>query len=87
MTTISSDDLLEASPDRYQEIRRSATKARNNGNVAYVCEKCGYPVYAPREPKTRLPFWKHHKNAPINLKKSVELNPARIFQHCYNTVI
>jgi hypothetical protein len=93
MTTISSDDLLEASPDRYQEIRRSATKARNNGNVAYVCEKCGYPVYAPREPKTRLPFWKHHKNAPINCPwwtgnpSKIDEISARQFQGAQESVL
>jgi len=93
MTTISSDDLLEASPDQYQEIRRSATKARNNGNVAYVCEKCGFPVYAPREPKTRLPFWKHHKNAPINCPwwtgnpSKIDEISARQFQGAQESVL
>lgn len=64
MTVISSDDLLRVDPDGYQEIRRSATRARNEGQPAFVCDHCGFAVYAPREPKTRLPFWRHHKGAP-----------------------
>lgn len=64
MTVISSDDLLRIDPDGYQEIRRSATRARNQGQPAFVCDHCGFAVYAPREPKTRLPFWRHHKGAP-----------------------
>jgi len=93
MTIITSNDLLNASRDRYQEIRRSATKARNKGNVSYVCEKCGYPVYAPLEPKTRLPFWKHHKNAPINCPwwtgdpSKVDEVSARQFQGAQESVL
>lgn len=64
LTVISSDDLLRIDPDSYQEIRRSATRARNQGQPAFVCDHCGFAVYAPREPKTRLPFWRHHKGAP-----------------------
>lgn len=66
MTIISSDDLLETDADSYQEIRRSATRARNKGSVAFSCEKCGHAVYAPREPSTKKAFWKHHKGAPQN---------------------
>lgn len=93
MTAITSDDLLNADPDRYQEIRRSATRARNKGKAAYVCEKCGYPVYAPREPVTRLPYWKHHKNAPKNCpwwtgnpSKIDEVN-ARQFQGAQESIL
>lgn len=64
MTVISSDDLLRIDADGYQEIRRAATRARNDGEPAFVCDHCGFAVYAPREPKTRLPFWRHHKGAP-----------------------
>lgn len=64
MTVISSDDLLRIDADGYQGIRRAATRARNEGQPAFVCDNCGFAVYAPREPKTRLPFWRHHKGAP-----------------------
>ena len=64
MAVITSDELLRVDADAYQEIRRSATRARNEGVAAFVCDHCGFPVYAPREPKTRLPFWRHHKGAP-----------------------
>ena len=66
MVVISSDDLLRIDADGYQEIRRSATRARNDGQAAFVCDHCGFPVYAPREPNTKLPFWRHHKGAPRN---------------------
>jgi hypothetical protein len=64
MAVITSDDLLQIDADGYQAIRRSATRARNDGGAAFVCDHCGFPVYAPREPNTRLPFWRHHKGAP-----------------------
>lgn len=64
MTVISSDDLLRMDADAYHEIRRLATRARNSHQATFACDHCGYPVYAPREPKTRLPFWRHHKGAP-----------------------
>ena len=64
MVVITSDDLLQIDADGYQEVRRSATRARNDGQAAFVCDHCGFPVYAPREPNTRLPFWRHHKGAP-----------------------
>lgn len=64
MTVISSDDLLRIDPDGYQAIRRAATRARNEKQVAFVCDHCGYPVYAPRERNTKLPYWQHHKGAP-----------------------
>lgn len=64
MAVISSDDLLQIDADGYQVIRRAATRARNDKRAAFVCDHCGYPVYAPREPTTRLPFWRHHKGAP-----------------------
>ena len=64
MAVITSDNLLQIDADGYQEIRRSATRARNDGLAAFVCDHCGFPVYAPREPNTRLPFWRHHKGAP-----------------------
>jgi hypothetical protein len=62
--TISSDSLIEANLERYNEIRRSATEARIAGKARFVCEKCGFALYAPKEPKTRLPFWQHYKGAP-----------------------
>jgi len=64
MAVITSDDLLQIDADGYQEIRRSATRARNDGLAAFVCDHCGFPVYAPREPNTKLPFWRHHKGTP-----------------------
>lgn len=64
MKAISCDDLLRADPDEYQDIRRTATRARNEKRDVFVCEKCGYAVYAPREPTTRLPYWRHRKGAP-----------------------
>ncbi|MGX5845216.1 DUF6035 family protein [Mesorhizobium sp. ArgA1] len=64
MQTISSDELIAAGPDRYHEIRRTATRARNEKTDVFVCENCGYAVYAPREPRTRLPYWRHRKGAP-----------------------
>ncbi|NJO54794.1 MAG: hypothetical protein HC829_08105 [Bacteroidales bacterium] len=66
MAVISSDDLLTIDADRYQEIRRATARARNEGTAAFVCDECGFPVYAPREPTTRLPFWRHHGGAPQN---------------------
>lgn len=62
--TITSDDLLAFDADRYQAIRREATAARREGQAVFVCEMCGHPVYAPLEPRTRLPFWKHRKGSP-----------------------
>jgi hypothetical protein len=64
LAVITSDDLLRIDADSYQEIRRAAIRGRNEGQPAFVCDHCGFPVYAPREPKTRLPFWRHHKGAP-----------------------
>ncbi len=61
---ITCDDLIQFDADAYQEIRRSATQARNDSTAAFVCDQCGFPVYAPREPKTKLPYWRHHKGAP-----------------------
>ncbi|MDQ0465577.1 hypothetical protein QO010_003366 [Caulobacter ginsengisoli] len=61
---ITSDDLLLVDADRYQEIRRGAVTARREGGAAFACDLCGHAVYAPREPTTRLPFWRHHKGAP-----------------------
>ncbi|WP_245482467.1 DUF6035 family protein [Mesorhizobium sp. M4A.F.Ca.ET.050.02.1.1] len=66
MQTISSDELVAAGPDRYHEIRRTATRARNEKTDVFVCENCGYAVYAPREPRTRLPYWRHRKGAPTD---------------------
>ncbi|WP_374596684.1 DUF6035 family protein [Brevundimonas sp.] len=62
--TITSDQLLAIDPDRYQKIRRNAAAARREGAAAYVCEQCGHGVYAPKEARTRLPYWRHHKGAP-----------------------
>jgi hypothetical protein len=64
MATITSDDLLTMHPDNYQEIRRSSTCARKDRQDRFVCGACGEPVYAPKEPRTKLPFWKHHPGAP-----------------------
>jgi len=64
LAVITSDDLLQIDADSYQEIRRAATRGRNERQPTFVCDHCGFPVYAPREPKTRLPFWRHHKGAP-----------------------
>lgn len=63
--TITSDELLNLSPDRYQhDIRRASMTAWRERRPLFACEKCGYPVYAPKAPKTRLPYWHHHKGAP-----------------------
>lgn len=62
--TITSDQLLAADDDQYQAIRRAATAARREKTAAFVCEECGFPAYAPLEPRTRLPFWRHNKGAP-----------------------
>lgn len=64
--TITSDDLLAIDPDRYQRIRRNAAAARREGSAAYVCERCGHGVYAPKEARTRLPYWRHHKGVPTS---------------------
>ncbi len=61
---ITSDDLLNADPDRYQAIRRACVAARREGVAAFTCERCGHAVYAPRSPNTRLPLWRHHRGAP-----------------------
>lgn len=66
MSVVTSDQLLGLDPDAYHEIRRQVTRARIDGSAAFVCEHCGFAVYAPREPKSRLPFWRHHKGAPHN---------------------
>lgn len=52
--------------DDYQVIRRLATRARLERRPRYVCDLCGYPVYAPREARSGLPYWKHHSGAPEN---------------------
>lgn len=57
MRTISADELMAADPDRYHEIRRTATHGRNEKINVVVCENCGYAVYAPREPRTRPTTW------------------------------
>jgi hypothetical protein len=64
--SFSSDDLLEMSLDAYQDIRRTAAIARREGRAEFVCDKCGFAVYAPLEPKTRQPYWRHFKGAPTN---------------------
>lgn len=64
MQSISSDSLMSMSTDDYQMVRRYATRARLDGQARYVCGLCGHAVYAPREPRTGLPYWKHHAGAP-----------------------
>lgn len=64
MQSISSDSLMGMSMDDYQMVRRYATRARLDGQARYVCGLCGHAVYAPREPRTGLPYWKHHAGAP-----------------------
>jgi hypothetical protein len=63
MAVITSDDLLNLDRDKYHEIRRAATPARK-GTPSFVCEECGFSVYAPREWRTKLPYWRHNKGAP-----------------------
>ncbi len=63
-TVIDSDFLISASSDQYNEIRRAAAVAKELGLPRYVCEKCGHPVYAPKERHTLLPYWHHHSGAP-----------------------
>lgn len=69
---ISSDDLLEMDENSYQKIRRSATEHHLEKVAAFVCDECGFAVYAPREYKTRLPYWKHYAGAPIRCLWSTE---------------
>lgn len=64
LKVITSDDLLDADEDSYHEIRRLATTHHNVKRTAFACEKCGYSVYAPREPSTRRPYWRHYLGAP-----------------------
>lgn len=66
MRSITSDDLMGMHKDDYQVIRRFATRARLERRPRYVCDLCGHPVYAPREARSGLPFWKHHPGAPEN---------------------
>ncbi|WP_372095607.1 DUF6035 family protein [Tistrella mobilis] len=66
MRPISSDDLIGMHKDDYQVIRRHATRARLERRPRYVCDICGHPVYAPREARSGLPYWKHHPGAPEN---------------------
>jgi hypothetical protein len=66
MLTISSDALMSMSKDDYQIIRRLATRARLDRLPRYVCGLCGHAVYAPREGRTGLPYWKHHPGAPVD---------------------
>jgi hypothetical protein len=66
MRLISSDDLMGMHKDDYQVIRRLATRARLDRRPRYVCDLCGHPVYAPREARSGLPYWKHHPGAPEN---------------------
>ena len=61
---ITSDELMDMDPDRYNEVRRAATAARREKRTAFACDRCGHAVYAPREPRTRRPYWQHHKGAP-----------------------
>jgi len=60
---ITSDDLISMG-DEYHKIRRAATRARLEERPCYLCAKCGHSVYAPREPRTGLPYWQHHNGAP-----------------------
>jgi len=64
MQSISSEDLMGMHKDDYQVIRRLATRARLDDRPRYACGLCGHAVYAPREPRTGLPYWKHHPGAP-----------------------
>lgn len=64
MQTITSDALMAMSKDDYQVVRRAATRARLDRTARYVCGNCGHAVYAPRESRTGLPYWKHHPGAP-----------------------
>jgi len=64
MHSITSDSLVAMSKDDYQVLRRAATRARIDRKARYVCAKCGYVVYAPRESRTGQPYWKHHSGAP-----------------------
>ena len=61
---IISDDLLRLDPDAYQQVRRAAVAARRERLPRYACDLCGHPVYAPKEPRTKLPYWRHNKGAP-----------------------
>lgn len=86
MTVVTSDDLLRMDADSYHEIRRETTRARNDGQVAFVCDECGFPVYAPRQPITKQPMWRHHKGAPEQCPwwsgdpRSVDMVSASQFQ-------
>lgn len=65
MLEISAEQLLLASRDRYNAIRRAATIAHKNEKEKFVCGNCGFPVYAPKKPDTRLPYWKHYPGFPV----------------------
>lgn len=62
--TISSDELLGLNEDQYNKIRRAAAYARAREMVRFACEKCGFPVYSPRDRWTKLPLWQHYSGAP-----------------------
>lgn len=64
LRSISSADLLAMSADGYHDIRRSGTRARWDGTVLYACPRCSHGLYAPRERRTGLPYWRHHGGAP-----------------------
>jgi hypothetical protein len=64
LTTTTSDALLRLHGDEYNEIRRAAITARRAGEARFACGRCGHSVYAPREPRTRLPYWQHYRGAP-----------------------
>jgi hypothetical protein len=64
LTTITSDDLLQFTRDGYQRVRRAAPVARHKGETRFACDKCGHAVYAPLEPKTGLPYWRHYRGGP-----------------------
>lgn len=63
--SIDADELLNCDEIAYNSIRRAAAEGWIASNPRYVCSKCGYAVYAPRDIYKR-PFWKHYKGAPQN---------------------
>jgi hypothetical protein len=64
LVNITSDELISMDEDRYNEVRRAATRGRLQQSSRYGCPKCGYGLYAPRDGLKHLPYWKHFGGAP-----------------------
>ena len=65
MQYITIESLLNFNDHEYNNIRRIATSSHIDEKERYVCEECGYGVYAPVD-KNKKPYWKHFKNSSPN---------------------